>query len=309
MKAVHKISMMSFALAGLYCSSSLAATSANTTPTMTTKTTTVAASTKTTATNTSSTKQSNAAPVPVMVVAPHQTAAFVPLQDPQAAYNTSGIQINIYAGWSNTTTHHSNITVDQYETDSLHGGDNSTEFTPGGGVSYQFVLNPNGGIIHAFDVGLDFFNDNYDRTGQVYYYQLPQDNNYHYKANLNSARLLLNGELDFHPLWHGLTLFAEGGVGGAYNKVQYGESPNQGFNGGGELDMPTTLTLNFAYDVGAGVKLPLCSNLELSFRYLYTDPGYAETGLTANDGTQIQKPIKFDMKSNSWLFGLSYLIR
>lgn len=273
---------------------------------------TLASTSQSVAHTTSNTKHvqtsSGVTSVPVMVVTSQKTGTFVPLKDTQAAYNTSGAQINVYAGWSNTTTHKSNIVFNQYETDSLVGSDNSTNFTPGVGVSYDFVLNPNGGFIHAVGLGVDFFNQNFDRTGQVYQYQLPQFNNYRYKADLNSAQLLLNGEVDLHPLWHGLTFFAEGGVGGAYNQVKYSETAQPGIIGG-ELNMPSNLTMNFAYDIGGGVKLPVSSNLELSFRYLYTNPGDAETNVEADDGVMLQKPIKFDLTSNTWLFGLSYLIR
>jgi opacity protein-like surface antigen len=265
---------------------------------------TMKSSNKTAVQSTTATSQTT----PGVIVVSSQSNAMIPLKDAQAAYNTSGAQINVYAGWSNINASKSNIVFNQYETDSLVGSDHSTTFIPGVGVSYDFVLNPNGGIIHGVGLGVDFFNDNFERTGQVYQYQLPQFNNYRYKADMNSARLLLNGEVDLHPLWHGLTFFAEGGVGGAYNRIQYSETAEPGISGG-ELDMPSNLRLNFAYDVGGGVKLPIGSNLELSFRYLYTDPGDAETGTVSNNNITLQKPIKFDMQSNSWLFGLSYLIR
>ena len=81
--------------------------------------------------------------------------------------------------------------------------------------------------------------------------------------------LMANGLVDFGPS-DGLNFFAGGGVGVAWNKVRYDiTSTPAGANGGAYDDNRSA----FAWQLLAGVRMPLSPNVDVSLKYRYFDAG------------------------------------
>lgn len=224
-----------------------------------------------------------------------------------------GPQINIYGGASNLIGKASALTLNSSsftETDTLLKNKNPWDFTAGIGVDYDFLAgsNPNN-YIHDFSIGLDFFWLNMLQQGDVLQFGSPQLNNFAYKLQLNTTRLMLDGQLNFQPIAGKVIPFVNAGIGAAKISTSYHDTPlpSSGISGG--ISLPAKTTHNVAYAIGAGLKLPLTQKVQVSVSYLYTFFGTNGTDSAPTplgDGT-IQ-PVTIGLGTQAVLAGLTYTI-
>ncbi|AHE65615.1 outer membrane protein [Legionella oakridgensis] len=224
-----------------------------------------------------------------------------------AGMEISGPQANLYAGATNSQVNPGRLFLIN-EIDSLHPSRNDnrhTDFSWGGGVAYRFVLpSSNQHVLHDIAAGLDLFYFKTTQNGHVWQYQHADFNNYNYHLPIKSLRFMVNSEWTAHPLGRRLFPFAVAGFGYARNTASYQDYPLADVGGTG-VHLDSRAHYQFAYNLGAGLKLLLTQNMDISFRYLYTKLGDAVTAASGN--VPLEAPLKTPLSTQAWLFGLSYL--
>jgi opacity protein-like surface antigen len=229
----------------------------------------------------------------------------------------SGMRVTVLAGGSSYSLDNRGqifFPAQAFRTDSFEAQGNKINFASGLGMAYEKILDSNkdtlGNIFQSISIGVNaYYNDNSRNRGSVYEYSLADFNNATYNMNVKSFRLMLDTEWSLHPLYFGIMPFVEAGVGGAQNTMNFQNipRPNIGADGGNYKLSDNTQT-QFAYELGAGLKIPLSSHFTVSACYLFVDKGKTESDLFDTEtGVFLASPIKTNVQSQSVLFGLSYL--
>jgi len=220
-------------------------------------------------------------------------AAFLSLFISHACYALSpaGFQVALYAGDSQPKAHTSALVFLGDETDTLidkSGGDN---FTPGIGIGENFdfgstIKNLTHSVLSGFLLGVNLFYLKNSRHGEVLQFGLPEFYNFNYFLKLHTKRIMLNGQLYFHPLCHTFTPFLAASVGYARIRSNYREIPllsDGDGDGGGQLNLGSASQTNLVYSLGAGVKVAFVHHVLISLSYLYTNFGAIHTAVQSND--------------------------
>jgi len=229
----------------------------------------------------------------------------------------NGMRVTVLAGGSSySLNNHGQIffPAQAFRTDSFQAQGNTINFASGAGIAYEKILDSNkytlGTIFQSISAGVNaYYNDNSRNRGSVYEYSLADFNNATYKMNVKSFRLMLDTEWALHPLYFGIMPFVEAGVGGAQNTMNFQNIPRPNIGAdGGNYKLSDNAKTQFAYELGAGLKIPLSSHFIVSARYLFVDKGKADSDLLdTKTGVLLASPIKTNVQSQSVLFGLSYL--
>ena len=238
----------------------------------------------------------------VSMIFPHTSKAMVPL----------GPQMAVYGGISNPigTPGLLHINTSPPEVDSLRNQSQVYNFTGGFGIAYGFLTGTGQGHnpVNDFSVGVDFFSLITTLKGNVYQFGSPALSNFNYQIRLKSTRLMLDGQLNFHPITHWIIPFLTAGIGVSRISASYHDTPvaSSGLSGGG-ISLPSNINWNMAFALGAGVKVPVSQKVQLSLSYLYTDLGPIQTGTgAAPAGGGTVQPVKMRFRDQSALVGMSY---
>lgn len=229
------------------------------------------------------------------------------------AKGPNGSEIRLYGGVTQAISAPQTVFFNTIypEWDSLEKDSNSGYgFTGGFGFAHTMLKNAsNAAIIQSISVGLDFYVFNTSITGDVLQFGSPELNNLNYNFDINTVRLMLDGELNFHPL-HQLIPFITAGLGASNNNARYYDVAN--INGallGGSVTLPSQTYCAFAYSFGAGFKVPLSQKMQLSLRYLYTDMGKAQTDTAPAPYLQgVIEPVSMRLRTQAGLLGFTYLL-
>lgn len=220
------------------------------------------------------------------------------------------IEISVAAGPNWTHANNTNLVVSPYETDSVRTNSVSNSALWKVGIGY-----------HPFEKKLkkrQFINDlllelNLYRStatvrGNVWQYQLPQFNNYSFRAPLTSTRLMLDVKPSLFK-WHKISLYPILGIGVGMNDMSYHESVTGiGVDPNSAESLSRKTNTNFVYDLGVGVRVMLTTHLIASLEYLYTDLGkVSPNGSPANNVALTSAP-SFTMYSQAILFGLNWKV-
>lgn len=183
-------------------------------------------------------------------------------------------------------------------------------FTWGVGAKYRFPLhNPsvNNYIFHSWAIGADVFQIiDFDQTGDVLQYNIPQFKNYTYTLGLKSTRFMADVDVEFHPLYKRFIPFIEAGIGAGATSVSYDSDPIPPVTGP-EFSLHNKTSWTFAYQAGAGVKYVVNSAFIVSLHYLYANMGKVDSS-TSGSATDLAKPITVDMSTQNFLFGFTYAL-
>lgn len=201
--------------------------------------------------------------------------------------------------------------AESFRSDSFDTSSKPIDFAAALGITYDDIIDPNtcyfNYLFHDVSLGFNIYWSHSSRDGTVLEYNLPDFANSSYDMNLEHVRLMLDTELDFRPIYM-IMPFIMGGIGVAKNTLNFKNTPfpNIGADGG-FYSLPNNTQLKFAYEVGAGIKVPIRNCIVFSVRYLYANAGQAESGKW-DDSTEVRlrKPISINVISQSILFGLSY---
>ena len=224
----------------------------------------------------------------------------------------AGLEFNLYGGVSYTNSNPGSLFLNSAfpERDTLTNNQSPGYDATGGlGLAYDFLTGTgeNNNFIHDFSVGIDFFSFNTNLNGDVLQFGKPALDNFNYDLNIKTTRLMLDGQLNFHPIAM-VTPFLSAGLGVTRVLANYKDTPVISSESiGGGVSLPSNTNYNAAYALGAGVKVPLTKNVQISFSYLYTYFGTAETGTAPTPGLAgTIEPVKITLRTQTGLVGLTY---
>lgn len=225
-----------------------------------------------------------------------------------ANIDSSGYKFSIYGGGNRYIVNPGAFSLIGDETIQLVPNNRqSNNYSYGLGIAYRF-LTPHKKILrytHDISLGMDVFYFQTNQQGTALDYgQFPDFN---YRLNIKNIRIMGNLEWTFIPIGKTNILpFLEMGLGAAFNTNYFSDTPNPSAPDGVGMTFSSHTTSQFAYDVGAGLKFMPSKNVELSFRYLYTNSGWVRSGTNAS--LPVASQYSIPVKTQSLLFGLSYLM-
>lgn len=224
-------------------------------------------------------------------------------------------QLELMLGYNNSShsNNHIHFAPDNSEVDSLHEKDNGNDFVGGLGYAYNilpwFVAYHDKDLTHSalqrVWVGLDLLFMDTTESGDVYVGMDPALNDYHFKLEEETVRLMVNSEVDFNFPLKNVFPFVQASAGGAKIDASYKDTPQNGVVGGG-INMGERTNYNFVYSLGGGVKYMVNPHFQVSASYLYTDFGIVKTNQESH-GISLLAPIKDHLYTNSAFFNFSYL--
>lgn len=202
--------------------------------------------------------------------------------------------------------------TNSFRTDTFDVSGQSAVFALGAGFTYDVMICHNNdcdkgwSVFHDIAVGINGYYNSNDRKGTVLEYGLPNFNNSTYKMNVYSSRLMADAELGLHPIKMGLTPFIEAGIGVARNTLDFQNTPVPSLSGG-YYYLSDHYHDQFAYELGAGFKIPVNNDVTISARYLYANAGNAVSSIHDHtNGVTLGSPIKINVRSQSILLGFSH---
>lgn len=231
-----------------------------------------------------------------------------------AAHQTPRLDLTALFGWSYipNTIDGQKLELLPYEigpyADTFTNQSSAGAFTWGVDAKYRYKLHSASARNYIFDsigAGIDFFQiTNFEQTGDVLQFGLPEFENYTYKLKISSNRFMADFDLDFHPIAQHFIPFIEAGIGAAYTSVSYKSTPIAPLDSP-DFSLPKESSWTFAYQVGAGMKYVINTNLLLSFHYLYANMGNVDSS-TAGSATTLEKPLTVDMSTQNFFLGFTY---
>lgn len=229
-----------------------------------------------------------------------------------ASMNHSGFLIAVYAGLNQSMEKNNGLALPAGETDTLFALNGVNSIIPGVGIAYLFWLasqNKAHNFLRSLSLGLNFFYLYDIRKGDVFLFGIPTANPFTYISHLNTARLMFDGQLSFHPILGKLIPFLDAAIGVASITNQYNDIPKPGVVVGGRINLPAVTRYNFVYSLGGGVKMPLSLHLLLTISYLYTHFGNVKTSIFSTSGVVLVRPINIHLYTHTELIGLTYFFR
>lgn len=95
--------------------------------------------------------------------------------------------------------------------------------------------------------------------------------------------------------------FATFGMGMAWNRLSYVETPNDPEFAISSITLPSFSSLNFACDLGAGFTKQLSKHFWVSAEYLFTFLGAATPGIVSQTAQTVSAPPSFNPYSQTLL--------
>ncbi len=195
------------------------------------------------------------------------------------------------------------LIISPYETDSDKTLQSSFQGAWKIGLDYSF-FEKTLPYLNRLLLGLNVYQTSTSLSGDVWQYELPQFNNYHFKAPIKSTRLMLDLRPGFFT-WHSIEPYVILGIGVAWNSMSYKETVTASdVNANSALVLSSHTTSSLAWNFGGGFKVALTDKLSTNLEYIYAilghgspadDPGAVRLGTTPN----------FTLQSQSLLLGLS----
>lgn len=197
--------------------------------------------------------------------------------------------------------------IESFRTDSFKMNQNKIYFSSAVGIAYHKIIDTS--LLQSISLGINAYYTKTTQNGSVYEYSLPDFNNSTYQMKIKSYRIMLDTEWALHPLYFGIFPFIEAGIGSVQHTMSFENTPRPNIGAdGGNYYLANNLSTHIAYELGAGLKLPVTSQFILSARYLFADTGKAESRvLDTATGVTLSSPVRTKVQSQSILFGLSYL--
>jgi|GEM_PF-2089084 len=235
---------------------------------------------------------------------------------PQTDSLASGFRVTVLAGAGSSTLDKQGQIVfpaETFRTDSFSSSGNKIKVASAIGISYDKFLEFNNdktrNILHGISLGVNTYYNESSRNGSVYEYSLPDFNNSTYGMKVKSWRVMLDTEWVLHSLVFGVMPFVEAGIGGAQNIMSFKNIPRPDIGvDGGNYNLRYYSSVHFAYEFGAGFKIPISTHFIASARYLFADAGKAKSDISDSaTGVVLALPVRTSVQSQSVLFGLSYL--
>lgn len=251
----------------------------------------------------------------VVLAAVTPTLNLAPTSTPTPVFSLSApstnFEISIAGGFLHGHTHSTHLVVSPYETDSVIVGQvaGSTLWKFGIGYSLFAEQLKNRAFLTNLLMELNFYRSTQGAaSGVVWQYQLPQFENYSFRAPIKSTRLMLEIKPSLF-FWHGLSPYPILGVGVTRNTISFNEkviSANADPNN--NLILGSHSSMHFAYDLGMGVRVDMGTHVAASLEYLYTNLGHVTSSAVSANGAPVMSPPRFGLSTRAVLLGFSWKI-
>jgi opacity protein-like surface antigen len=217
------------------------------------------------------------------------------------------LEISASGGPNWFKTKDTNLVISPFETDSNLVDSLSNKGTWKVGIGYYFFdneLNTRSYLNHLL-LELNVYQASGTLKGYVWQYQLPEFNNYTFRAPFTSTRLMF----DFKPYlftWNRLSSYLILGIGPTWNTISYQERVIAT-----DIDPLSNLVLSkytstqLAGDVGVGLSLNLTQRLSVTTEYIYGFLGRASPENNPINGVRLSDSPRFSFQTQTLLFGLS----
>lgn len=240
------------------------------------------------------------------------TSLFILMGITQQAYALSSldyhqIEFSVAGGGNGVSGQNTHLVVSPYETDRLKITSVSSSPLWKVGAGYHFFANPQGANVdfHDLYVELNIYHNTQNIKGMTLQYTLPQFNNFIFSAPVTTTRLML----DFKPsiqIKHVVSLYPLVGLGVAWNDMAYHEIATIGSVPTAANSLRRRYISNFAYDIGAGIKLQFSTHLFAAVEYVYSrTSGIKPASPLPGAPSLTQLPV-FALNEHSVLVGLNW---
>jgi opacity protein-like surface antigen len=220
---------------------------------------------------------------------------------------SSHIELSGAAGPNWTHSDSTHLIVSPYETDSIleNGVSNSSLWKLGVGYHlFENKLRKNQFLTDLL-ISLNFYQSSQSVRGYVLQYQLPQFNNFTFRAPVTSTRLLFEVRPGLFTAYR-FTPYPIVGVGVAWNNISYNEAADPGIDPVTAYELPSKCNNGFTYNLGAGMRLELVPHLSATIEYVYSYLGSMSPSGSASYPTGLLTTPTFILHSQAVLFGLNY---
>lgn len=218
-------------------------------------------------------------------------------------WDFKGIEISGAGGGDWYQRRDASLIISPFETDSDKTLQSSFQSSWKIGLNYSFFEKtlPH---LNRLLLGLNVYQTSTNFSGAVWQYELPQFNNYHFKAPIKSTRLMLDLRPGFFT-WRSMEPYVILGIGVAWNSMSYIETVTASdVNANSAMVLSKHTISSLAWNFGVGYKIALTDKLSANLEYIYAllgngapayDPGAVRLGTTPN----------FTLQSQSLLLGLN----
>lgn len=228
----------------------------------------------------------------------------------QAMLSTNAIDFTLAVGpqWMGTQTNRS-IIISPYETDSVQVLNSSTTALWNIGIAnHAFIQSETPRqYFNRLGVEVNVYATSGLMRGDVWQYQLPQFNNYTFRAPYQSTRFMLDFKPNLfdHPY---ASLFGILGIGVALNNLAYYEQiTGAGITPNSNLWIPRRLRTNLGYDVGLGLNKKASERFDIFLEYLYAYLGKTTTSpIEEKNNVNYTSAPNFILTDQSLLFGVHW---
>jgi hypothetical protein len=230
-----------------------------------------------------------------------------------ATHAANQLALSPQIGTSHLYVGNSTLKVTETETDQLKEITNYDTPEASIGLSYTFPFKHtlslrNTTFFPNIKIALNYRYLQQDVTGNVYQYMDPIANNYHYKINVNSMRLMLDSIITLFTICDKNSLYLLGGIGNAWNQIRYQDFPNTEIIDRGGIRLNKKNSNGFTYEVGAGALYSLTKQIDCFVEYRYAhfkEISTASQGIM--DGMPITVgPAHFPLRSQTVSLGMNW---
>lgn len=222
--------------------------------------------------------------------------------------STPELTAAVGASWANagnTTIH-----VSGFETDALNvrhiSNDAIWRFGIGTDIWQETLAQR--AYFNELALQLNFYTSSATIKGSVWQYQLPQFNNYAFRAPVTNSRLMLDAKPGLFT-WHDVSSYLIGGIGAGWNSIGYYETiTGAGVPVGSNYVLERNTNINATYNLGAGLKHRFTSHLTGVLEYEYTYLGRMAPMMNSNTPATLIKPPYFTLSTQNLLVGINWQV-
>lgn len=218
------------------------------------------------------------------------------------------VQFSAAGGFNWVKSNNNNLYVSPFETDSnrIIGISNQPSWKVGAGYSLFQDLLSQRNWLSALLLELNFYHSAATIKGDVWQYQLPQFNNYSFRAPFISNRLMIDVKPTLFT-FHTVSPYLIMGAGVTWNTMSYNQSvTGVDVNPASYISLGKHTHTQVAYDLGFGVNKTITNHLSASVEYLYTSLGKASPASNPNNSITIDHSPTFTLRNQAVLFGLNW---
>jgi opacity protein-like surface antigen len=236
--------------------------------------------------------------------------AVASVADSALVHALRGIEFSMAGGPNWSRVDDTSLVVSPYETDNLMVNTVTKSALWKIGIGYHFFedLFQQRRFLNDFLLELNVYRNAETVRGDVWQYQLPIFNNYHFTAPITSIRAMLDLKPGLFTLYH-MTFYPILGVGAAWTTVSYREAVSgEGIDPNSYHSLGNKTNKNISYDLGTGFRVNMTEHLSATIEYLYNYLINLEPADESTTAAALSSPPTFTVYNQSLLLGLNWKI-